>query len=287
MQLEMQQDGLAGFVRGCLATAWLEYRNLRYHLSNLWLAAIQQVAAIGVWYFVSQFLSTAANHAVQTYGGNYVAFVVIGVLFNQIGMTALTAPFTTVSEAFWDKRLETYRLSIQGIWANVVGRLAWQVLFSTVLQAFVLIVILLLGGVSFGANIHVGLLVLGFILFVGANAGLGIMGASLFFLLDIKSGQDPITWLYRYLVMIVSGLYVPLTILPGWLKGVGKVLPQTYGFEMMRSTLLTGAGWNSSAILTSLLPLAAATVITVAGGYLMLRFALRRAEQKGGIGVVV
>lgn len=285
--MEIQRSGVAGFVRGCLASAWLEYRNLRYHPSNLWLAAIQQVAAVGVWYFVSQFLSASANHAVQPYGGNYVAFVVVGVLLNQIGMTALTAPFTTLSEAFWDKRLETYRLSIQGIWANVVGRLAWQVIFSTVLQAFVLLVILIFGGVAFGAHIHVGLLILGFILFVGANAGLGIMGASLFFLLDIKSGQDPITWLYRYLVMIVSGLYVPLSILPGWLKGIGNVLPQTYGFEMMRATLLTGAGWSSSGILTSLLPLGVATLITIGGGYLMLRFALHRAERKGGIGVVV
>lgn len=285
--MEMQQSGVAGFVRGCLASAWLEYRNLRYHSSNLWLAAIQQVAAVGVWYFVSQFLNAAASHAVQNYGGNYVAFVVSGVLFNQIGITALTSPFTTVSEAYWDKRLETYRLSIQGIWANVVGRLAWQVFFSTVLQAFVLLVILLFGGVAFGIHIHAGLLILGFILFLGANAGLGIMGASLFFLLDIKSGQDPITWLCRYLVMIVSGLYVPLSILPGWLRGVGNVLPQTYGFEMMRATLLTGAGWRSSGILTSLLPLGVATLIAVGGGYLMLRFALHRAERKGGIGVVV
>lgn len=285
--MEMQHSSVGGFVRGCLASAWLAYRNLRYHASNLWLAAIQQVAAVGVWYFVSQFLSASANHAVQQYGGNYVAFVVVGVLLNQIGMTALTSPFTTVSEAFWDKRLETYRLSIQGIWANVVGRLAWQIIFSTVLQVFVLMVILLFGGVAFGTHIHIELLIIGFILFVLANAGLGIMGASLFFLLDIKSGQDPITWLYRYLVMIVSGLYVPLSILPGWFQSIGNVLPQTYGFEMMRATLLTGAGWRSPDLLSSLLPLAAGAFITVGVGYLMLRFALHRAERKGGIGVVV
>lgn len=285
--MEMQQSGVASFLRGCLASAWVEYRNLRYHPSNLWLAAIQQVASVGVWYFVSQFLSASANHFVKQYGGNYVAFVVIGVLLNQIGMTTLTAPFTTISEAFWDKRLETYRLSILGIWANVVGRLVWQIVFSTILQTFVLVLILLLGGVAFATHIHVGLLVLGFALLIGANAGLGIMGASLFFLLDIKSGQDPITWLYRYLVMIVSGLYVPLSILPGWLRGVGHVLPQTYGFAVIRVTLLTGAGWSSSRILTSLLPLAVAAIVTVSGGYLMLKSALHRAERKGGIGVVV
>src|SRR5215472_1177560 len=29
--------------------------------------------------------------------------------------------------------------------------------------------------------------------------------------------------------MLVSGLYVPLSILPGWLRAIGTVLPQTYG----------------------------------------------------------
>lgn len=77
-----------------------------------------------------------------------------------------------------------------------------------------LAVILLIGRVPFSPHIHFGLVFVGYVLFVAANAGLGIAGASLFFWLDVKTGQDPITWIYRYLVMIVSGLYVPLTVLP-------------------------------------------------------------------------
>jgi len=286
-QMEIQLGGFFGFLRASRACAWLEYRNLRYHPSNLWLAAIQQVASVGVWYFVSEFLNAGASSTVKEYGGSYVAFVIIGVLFNQIGMAALGGPITTISDAFWDKRLETYRLSVHGIWANVVGRLAWQVAFSTVLQAFVLLVILLMGGMKFGQHIHFGIVVLGYILFVASNAGLGIAGASLFFLLDVKNGQDPITWVYRYLVMIVSGLYVPLSVLPNWLRGIGRVLPQTYGFEVVRTALLTTDGWGSSAIMKSLIPLCIVTAIVVAVGILMLHVALLRAQRRGGIGVVV
>jgi ABC-2 type transport system permease protein len=284
---EQQRSGLYGFLRACWSAAWLEYRNLRYYPSNLVLAGAQELTGVGVWYFVGRFLNTGASQAVQQYGGNYLAYVVIGVLLNQVCLAALNGPFTTISEAFWDKRLETYRLSVHGIWANLVGRLGWQVLFSTCLQVLALLLILLLGGVSIQAGINWPLVLCAFLLLVLANAGLGVAGASLFFLLEVKSGQDPITWAYRYLVMLASGLYVPLTVLPGWLQSLSRVLPQTYGFALVRALVLTGAPWNAPVVWENLLPLAAATLLTLSTGYAMLSAALRRAERLSGVGVVV
>ncbi len=284
---EQQRGGLVGFVRACGGAAWLEYRNLRYYPSNLILAAIQELTAVGVWYFVGRFLDAGASQAVQQYGANYLAYVVIGVLLNQVCLAALNGPFTTISEAFWDKRLETYRLSVHGIWANIVGRLGWQVCFSTCLQLLALLLLLLPGGIALRASISWPLVVCAFLLLVLSNAGLGVAGASLFFLLEVKSGQDPITWAYRYLVMLASGLYVPLLVLPGWLRSVSSLLPQTYGLAAVRLLLLTGASWNSPTVWANLIPLTVAALLTLGTGYGLLTMALRRAERGGGIGVVV
>ncbi len=284
---EQQRSDVAAFVRACYTAGWLEYRNLRYYPSNLFLAAIQELTMVALWYYVARFLSAGADSAVRQYGGNYLSYVLVGVLFNQVGLAALNSPFTTISEAFWDKRLETYRLSIHGIWANVVGRLGWQVLFSTVMQGGALVVLLYIGTLSLRTGPNLGLAVIAYLLFVAANAGIGIAGASLFFLLEVKSGQDPITWAYKYLVMLVTGLYVPLLILPSWVRGAGSVLPQTYVFSLERAILLTGAGLNSHLVAASLLGLAIATGVVTLWGYLMLKSALARAERRGGIGVVV
>lgn len=284
---EKQRGGLSGLFRACWAAGWLEYRNVRYYPSNLVLAGAQELTAIGVWYFVGRFLDAGASQAVQQFGANYLAYVVVGVLLNQICLAALNGPFTTISEAFWDKRLETYRLSIHGIWANVVGRLGWAVLFSTVLQCVALAVLLAFGGLVLHAGVNVPLAVAASLLLVLSNAGLGIAGASLFFLLEVKSGQDPITWAYRYLVMLASGLYVPLTVLPGWLRWLSSVLPQTYGLSAVRLVVLTGASWDAAALWANLAPLAIATLLALLFGYGMLTLALRRAERGGGIGVVV
>ena len=179
---EQQRGGALGFLRACWAAAWLEYRNLRYYPSNLVLAAAQELTAIGVWYFVGRFLDAAASQSVRQYGANYLAYVVVGVLVNQVCLAALNGPFTTISEAFWDKRLETYRLSIHGIWANVVGRLGWDIVFATVLQGAALAGLLAFGGLTLRAGINVPLAVVASLLLVVANAGLGVAGASLFFL---------------------------------------------------------------------------------------------------------
>lgn len=282
---ERQLGSLLAFLRACGVAAWLAYRNLRYFPSNLALAGVQELTTVGVWYFTARFLDAGASASVAAYGGNYLAYVVVGVLLNQICLAALNGPFTTISEAFWDKRLETYRLSIHGIWANLLGRLGWDVGFSVVLQSAALVVLLLAGGLGLHTAINFPLVLLACVVLVAANAGLGIAGASLFFLLEVKSGQDPITWAYRYLVMLVSGLYVPLTILPGWLRAVGSVLPQTYGLAAVRALVLNGA--DVGLVAGNLLGLLVTSALACAAGVGMLTWALRRAERRGGIGVVV
>jgi ABC-2 type transport system permease protein len=282
---ERQQGSVLAFLRACGVAAWLEYRNLRYYPSNLALAGVQELTAVGVWYFTARFLDSAASASVAQYGGNYLAYVVVGVLLNQVCLAALNGPFTTISEAFWDKRLETYRLSIHGIWANLIGRLGWDIGFSAMLQGLALVVLVVAGGLGLHAGINVPLVLLCCVLLFAANAGLGIAGASLFFLLEVKSGQDPITWAYRYLVMLVSGLYVPLAILPGWLRAIGTVLPQTYGLAAVRALVLTGA--DARFVAGSLFGLLVTAALACAAGFGMLTWALHRAERGGGIGVVV
>lgn len=282
---EEQPAGPIGFLRAAYAAAWLQYKGLRYHPSNLWLLAAQQWTMVGVWYFVAVFLSPAANGAVRADGGSYVAYVLVGVLVNQVALSALLNPFTTLSEAFWDKRLETYRLARHGIWANLIGRLAWQVLFATCMAVAAAALLFAIGALTVSPSVQWTLAIMVWLFLIVANAGLGLMGASLFFLLEVKNGQDPITWVYQYLVQIVSGLYIPLSVLPGGLKAVGAVLPQTYAFAGMRLIVLMGSGFG--AVAPDIWGLAAGAALALSGGILLVAHSLRRAERHAGLGVVV
>lgn len=282
---EAQPGGAAGFLRATRAAAWVEYKTLRLYPANLWLAAAQELTMVGVWYFVALFLSPAANGDVSRYGGNYVAYVLVGVLLNQVGMATLVAPFTTIANAFWDKRLETYRLAVSGIWGNLVGRLLWQALFATVWQVAAMAFLVATGTLRLVHGLPVGAAVLVWLLLVASNAGIGLMGGSLFFLLEVKNGRDPITWVYQYLIQIVSGLYIPFAVLPAWLRGAGQALPQTYVFSAMRTLVLTGV--RGPQVTALMVPLSVESLLLMGGGIAMMTWALRRAERKAGIGVVV
>lgn len=281
---EAQALGIYGLVRAGLAVMWIEYQALRLYRANLWLAAVQELTTVGVWYFVSLFLSPVANGLVHRYGGSYVAYVLVGVLMNQVAVSALTSPFNTISQAFWDKRLETYRLAVQGIWANLLGRLAWQVLFATVLQGLALVALIASGLIHITHHVDLASVAAIWILLVLANAGLGLMGASLFFLLDVKNGQDPITWVYGYLIQIVTGLYIPIAVLPGWLADIGRLLPQTYAFRAIRLAALSGAPPN--VLRAPLEGLVWGTLVTMTLGVVMMHWALRWAEKGAGLSVV-
>ena len=91
----------------------------------------------------------------------------------------------------------------------------------------------------------------------------------------------------RYLVMLATGLYVPVALLPEWLGAVGRILPQTYAFAAARAIVLTGADWSDPNVGPNIVGLAVGALLAVAVGVALLNLALRRAERRGGIGVVV
>jgi ABC-2 type transport system permease protein len=244
---------------------------------------VQGVVQGSVWYFIARFLSGAADAKVAAYGGSYVAYVVIGVVFYQAGTAALKGPFEAISTAFWEKRLEGYHLAPRGVWAHVLGRTLWRWGYATVLQLVVLAMIVIVGGVGMSLEIRAGVALLAYLLLVVAVFGIGLIGGSLFFLLEVKQGQEPIGWLVDYAVRLTSGVYIPVATLPIWLKDVSYLLPQTYALDAIRGALLPG-GNSIGADLVALVGFAA---VTTTLGVLALAKAIRLAESEGGIGVVV
>src|SRR5262249_3291268 len=138
LAFERMGDGRGAFLVSVLSFAWLEFRALRYYFSNLALSVIQGVVQGSVWYFIARFLSGVADAKVAAYGGSYVAYVVIGVVFFQAGTAALNGFFDAISIAFWDKRFEGYHFASRGVWAYVLGRTLWKWGYATVLQLAVL-----------------------------------------------------------------------------------------------------------------------------------------------------
>ena len=107
--------------------------------------------------------------------------------------------------------------------------------------------------------------------------GLGIMTAILPLLSPEKGEQ--MTFAVQGILLLVSGVYYPVTVLPGVLQAMGILSPMTYALSGLRDALLTQASVGSLMPRIGLL-LAMGVVFTSAGMWLF-RAAEQRAKRLG------
>ena len=275
------------FLKSTLSFAKLEYRALRFYPSSFVLAVVQSFVTAGMWFFVSLFLKNYAAASLSGYGGDFVSYMVIGVVFFQNSSAILTLPFQSLNTAFWDKRLEVYNSSSYGIWAFIAGRFLWTFFYQLIIQTGVLTAAVLFAGVKVNAGIPIFPLIAFYLCFVATCFGLGLIGASNFFNLEVKQGREPLTWLVDILARIFSGVYYPLAVLPLGIQFVSRLIPHTYAMEGLRLVMLNGRSLENAVVRNDLLVLFSFAAISMALGIFTLNRALNRAAKGNGIGMIV
>jgi len=275
------------FLNSALSFARLEYRALRYYPSNFALTIIQSLVTAGMWFFVSLFLKNYAAASLSAYGGDFVSYMVIGVVFFTNSSAILTLPFQSLTTAYWDKRLEVYNCSPSGIWAFITGRFIWTFFYQLVIQAAVLAAAVGFAGVKLHADIQIGPLIAYYLCFVATCLGFGLIGASNFVNLEVKQGREPFTWAVDILARIFSGVYYPLAILPVGLQVISRIVPHTYALEGLRLILMQGDGLANPTIRGYLIILFCFATGSIGLGILALNRALTKASLGNGVGMIV
>jgi ABC-2 type transport system permease protein len=275
------------FLKSALSFAKLEYRALRFYPSNMVLAVIQSFVSAGMWFFVSLFLKDYAASSIAAYGGDFVSYMIIGVVFFQNTTAILNLPFQSVNTAFWDKRLEVYNSSPYGIWAFISGRFIWTFFYQLIIQSGVLICAVLFAGVRVTTNIPLFPLLAFYFCFIFANLGFGLIGASNFFNLEVKQGREPFTWLLEVLARIFSGIYYPLAILPSSLVFISRLIPHTYAMEGLRLVMLSGQGIENPIVRNNLIVMFSFTAASMLLGIFCFDKALERAYRGNGVGIII
>jgi ABC-2 type transport system permease protein len=82
---------------------------------------------------------------------------------------------------------------------------------------------------------------------------------------------------------LLSGLYFPLELLPGWIAGIAQFNPVALAVGGMRETLLGGSGWTE--IAPDLLLLAPMSAVSLVVGAFAFRLAVRRERRLGTLGL--
>jgi ABC-2 type transport system permease protein len=233
--------------------------------------------AVGSLLFLSRFVGAAVNPHLALYRGNYLGFVVIGFLgtdFQQVGVSVLAQ-----------------RIRMAQVMGTLEAEVAtpappWMVLGSPPVYEFV-IAALRSAAYLIGAKLLLGLdlshanwlsLLVAVPLIIAAFSGLGLLAAATTMLVR---RLNPVAMVIGSLSFFLSGVMYPVTVLPGWLRAIGRLLPLTHALALLRGALLVGAGPGE--LRTSLLALLVFAGLLAPVGAGMFAFALRRARSDGSL----
>lgn len=205
------------------------------------------------------------------------------ILYLLIGTTMwsyLSAVFDVVAETIawerWEGTIEYTLMAPVPRSLHLLGTCCYAVTYSLVRAALIFAVIALLFGVNLtGANVLTALLVVA----VGSLSviGLAIVAAVLPLLFTERGAQ--MTFVIHSSLLLISGVYAPVDVLPVWLQVLAPLSPMTYVLRSVRAGLLDGA--PPPAVAGDLLILILMGAVLVPGGLYVFRTAERYARRTG------
>jgi ABC-2 type transport system permease protein len=245
------------------------------------LAFIMNIAgiffSIAIFFFISRLLGRAVNPFLAQYGGNYFAFVLVGLAVSGFMGTSLGVFSSTISSAQAQGTLEVMLVTPTKLPEIICMSSIWSFLFTSLnILIYLVIGVMVFGLKLAGANVAAALVVL--FLIVTIFSGLGIISAS--FIMVLKRG-DPISWLFGSVSAIMSGTFFPVQVLPGWLQKYSIFFPLFYGLRAMRLALLKAA--SLSVLAPDILALAVFVAVIIPLSFLAFRYAVGRAKIDGSL----
>ena len=158
----------------------------------------------------------------------------------------------------WEGTLEYTLMAPVSRVVHLLGMSAFSAIYAALRLILLVGVCLLMFKLDLQhANIWSAALILGISSF--SLVGLGLMAASLPLVYTEKGTQ--MTSVIEAVLLMISGVYYPIDVLPHWLRFFSQFSPMTYTLHGMRAAILEGAGVRQ--LWGDLLPLVATAVILV------------------------
>ena len=229
------------------------------------------------FFFLSRLMGDIGVEYLKPYGGNYFAFVLIGVAFFSYLNVSMKSLADIIREGQMLGTLEAILVTPTSIPTVIFS----SSLYSFIWATFKVAVYLLLGAICFNvnfdqANLTATLMML--FLTIISFSGLGIVSAS--FIMVLKRG-DPIGWLFTSVSSLIGGLYYPTSVLPEWLQTAAQLLPVTHSLEGMRLALLKG--YTVSQLAPTVLILCGFSAVILPTSILVFQQAVKKAKRDGSL----
>jgi ABC-2 type transport system permease protein len=193
----------------------------------------------------------------------------------------LSVVFSIIGEQIswerWEGTLEYTMMAPVRRVSQLFGATVFAIVWGLIHTAVVLTVLVLFFGIDLS---HANFITAAALMLVGSLSiiGIGMMAAALP-LLWVERG-DQMVFVINSLLLLFSGVYYSITILPGWMQAVASILPPTYILDGVRQALIDGAPVGNL-VLSHLLPLAVMAVVFIPLGVFVFGWAEKYAKRTG------
>lgn len=228
-----------------------------------------------MFYFLSNFIGPNVSDSIQQYGGDYFAFVLVGIALTDYLVVSTEAFSTAIRSGQVNGTFEALLVTPTSFITILLSSYIYPFLFTS----FRILVYIFLGiffyKIDFQIN-NFGLCLLTFVLTLLPFLGMGLLSAA--FIILFKQGS-PINWVLGFCSTLLGGVLYPVSSLPAWLEPFSLIFPLTYGIDAMRKVLLGNASFHD--VQNSLFFLIIFSIFFLISGMFFVRQSLKVAKKQG------
>jgi ABC-2 type transport system permease protein len=197
---------------------------------------------IVVWGFMSRYLNSVTDN-----GTNFISTLLGAVLFWDLFTRIMQGVTMAFFEDVWSRNFVNVFASPLLISEYLAGLIVTAIGTSLVGLLVMLVMATTLFGLPF---FSLGLLLVPFLLvqFLFGIA-FGVLACAM--VLRFGPASEWLVWPIPAMLSPFVGVFYPLSTLPAWMQGVGRVLPPAYVFENMRR-VVSGDGYSAGGLLTGI-----------------------------------
>ena len=205
-------------------------------IDSIYWPAVQMV----MWGFLTKYLMPQASFVAQAAG-----VLLAGLLLWEVVVRGNLSLSIAFLEEMWSRNLGHLFVSPIRSWEMATG-----IIIAALLRTLLgLVPVSLMTWAFFGYNIYtLGLPLVAFFAILQMfswSIGLAMSGM----IMRVGQSAETFAWAAVFILMPVSGVYYPVSVLPHWMQLISLALPPAYIFEGMRAILAEKTvHWNSLAI---------------------------------------
>ncbi len=199
-----------------------------------------------VWLVYSTMNALTIGFIGVNFGGENVAIATTFLLIGTLIWSYLSMIFDLLSETVswerWEGTIEYTFMAPASRATQLIGMGIYAVLYGIVR------IIIMLGAISLFFDLSLSRANYGAALAILAICSVSLVGfgmvAAVMPLLSPEKGQQ-VTYIFTAVLLLVSGIYYDVSVLPGWMQPIANISPVYYALDGIRNALLEGASFAS------------------------------------------